>query len=98
MYCCVTEADIRDWCIGHIAKLLDRSAADVDPAAKFTRLGLDSATMINLIMAAEEWLGVEVELEAVYEYRNINALSVYLGRLQKRQSGPDAGPSSHGTS
>ena len=93
---CVTEAEIRDWCICHIAKLLAWETARVDPDAKFARLGLDSATMVNLIIAAEEWLGIEVELEAVYEHRNIKALSGYLAELVKHASAPIFGPSADG--
>lgn len=76
-----SESDIRAWCMDHIARTLERRPADIDPDAKLTRLGLNSATMINLIIAAEEWLGVEVSPEAVYEYRSVNALSAHLASL-----------------
>jgi acyl carrier protein len=77
----VTKSEIRDWCIGHIALMLGRPAGDIDPDARFARLGLDSATMINLIVAAEEWLGIEIEPDTVYEHRSVNALSAYLVTL-----------------
>jgi acyl carrier protein len=82
----VSGAAIRDWCIDHIATMLGRRAADIDPNARFARLGLDSATMINLIIAAEEWLGIEIEPDTVYEYRSVNALSEHLATLIDRQS------------
>ncbi len=80
----VTGEEIRIWCINHIATMLGRRAGDIDPNARFARLGLDSATMINLIIAAEEWLGIEVDPDAVYEYRSVNALSEHLATLVDR--------------
>jgi acyl carrier protein len=93
----VTAVEIRSWCINHIATMLRGRAADIDPNASFARLGLDSATMINLIVAAEEWLGIEVEPDTVYEYRSVNALSEYLAALIDRRltlSGKSAGDAS----
>jgi acyl carrier protein len=82
----VTAVEIRNWCINHIATMLGGRAADIDPNATFAYLGLDSATMINLIVAAEEWLGIEVEPDTVYEYRSVNALSKHLAALIDRES------------
>ena len=73
--------EIREWCIAHIAAMLGRPAADIDPEARFARLGLDSATMINLIVAAEEWLGIEIDPDSIYQHRSVNALSAYLATL-----------------
>ena len=88
MSCKVTGAQIRAWCIDHIATMLERRAAEIDPNAKFARLGLDSATIINLIIAAEEWLGIEVDPDSVYEYPSVNALSEHLAALVGRAATP----------
>ena len=79
------ESEIRDWCVAHIAAMLARPAGEIDPDARFARLGLDSATMINLIVAAEEWLGIEIEPDTIYEHRSVNALSAHLARLTLRR-------------
>ena len=84
----VAAAEIRAWCIDHIATMLELRAAEIDPNVKFARLGLDSATIINLIIAAEEWLGIEVEPDAVYEYPSVNALSGHLAALIARAATP----------
>lgn len=84
----VTGAEIRAWCIDHIATMLERSAGEIDPNVKFARLGLDSATIINLIIAAEEWLGIEVDPDAVYEHPSVNALSEHLALLVDRAATP----------
>ena len=84
----ITGAEIRNWCINHIATMLERGAAEIDPDVKFARLGLDSATIINLIIAAEEWLGIEIDPDTVYEYPSVNALSEHLAALVDRAVGP----------
>ena len=88
MACAVTAAEIRSWCINHIATMLERRVAEIDPSVKFARLGLDSATIINLIIAAEEWLGIEVDPDIVYEYPSVNALSEHLALLIDRAASP----------
>jgi len=85
-----TGAEIRLWCIDHIATMLERRAGEIDPNVKFARLGLDSATIINLIIAAEEWLGIEVDPDAVYEYPSVNLLSDHLAALIDRAGGRSA--------
>ena len=77
----IPASEIRDWCIGHIAAMLERPAGDIDPDVRFARLGLDSATMINLIVAAEEWLGIEIDPDSIYQHRTVNALSAHLATL-----------------
>lgn len=83
----VSEPEIRAWCIDHIARTLDRRPVDIDPGARLTRLGLDSATMINLIIAAEEWLDIAIDPESVYEHRTIATLAGYLAGLNAAQQG-----------
>ena len=76
----VGEREIRDWCVANVAAMLGRSAGEIDPDARFARLGLDSATMISLIVAAEEWLGIEIEPDTIYEQRTVNALARHLAK------------------
>jgi acyl carrier protein len=85
-----SATEIRDWCVAHVAQMLGRPAGEIDPDARFARLGLDSATMINLIVAAEEWLGIEIDPDSIYEHRTINALSGYLATLAGRAAGQGA--------
>ena len=68
----------------------DIKTVEIDPNAKFARLGLDSATIINLIIAAEEWLGIELDPDTVYEYPSVNALSDHLAALIDRADGRSA--------
>jgi acyl carrier protein len=77
-----SESTIRDWCVGYLARTLDLPEQTVDPDAKFARLGLDSANSLYLIVELEEWLGVELTPDLVFEYPTIAELARHLaGRL-----------------
>jgi len=74
----VTETAIRDWCIVHLAKLLDQSPEKIDPDAKFARLGLDSAKSVFFLMDLEEWLAIELPTDTVFEHSSIAKLARYI--------------------
>jgi acyl carrier protein len=63
-----TEADIRDWCIAYLARTFKLPPERIDPQAKFARLGMDSAASVFFIVELEEWLGLELAAETVFEY------------------------------
>ena len=73
-----TETTISGWCVDYLAKMLERPPADIDPDAPFTRLGLDSASSPWFIVSLEEWLGVELDPEIVFEHVTIAALARHL--------------------
>jgi len=75
------EAEIRTWCIGYLAETLKLPPADIDPNAKFARLGLDSAMSIFLLTAIEDWLGVELSAELVFEHQTVAEVAHYLAGL-----------------
>jgi acyl carrier protein len=70
-----TESEIRDSCIGYLAKALKRPAQLIDPNAKFARLGVDSATSVFLLVELEELLGTELPANLVFEYPTIAQLA-----------------------
>ena len=76
------ESEIRDWCIQYLARTLDLPADGIDPDVKFTRLGLDSANSVYLIVEIEDWLGLELTPDLVFEHPTISDLARYLaGRV-----------------
>ena len=75
------EAEIRTWCIGYLAETLKLSREEIDPNAKFARLGLDSAMSIFLLTALEEWLEVELSAELVFEHQTVAEVAHYLAGL-----------------
>ena len=74
----VTESDIRDWCIDYLTRTIDNPGIAVGPEARFTELGLDSATSAYFIVELEEWLGAELEPELVFEHPTIAKLAHHI--------------------
>lgn len=83
-----TESEIRDWCINYLARTLDVSEQKIDPDAEFARLGLDSANSLYLIVELEEWLGIELTTEVIFEYPSIAALARHLARRPAGEDSP----------
>jgi acyl carrier protein len=75
------EAAIRTWCINYLAEMLKLPPAEIDPDVKCGRLGLESASAIFLVTALEEWLGVELSAELVFEHQTVADVARYLARL-----------------
>ena len=73
-----TEAEIRDWCIGYLAKTLNRPTDLIDPNAKFARLGVDSATSVYLLVELEEMLGTELPTNLVFEHPTVARLARHI--------------------
>jgi acyl carrier protein len=74
----VTESDIRDWCIDYLRKTVDNPSVAIGPDASFAELGLDSATSAYFIVELEEWVGVELEPELVFDYPTIADLARHI--------------------
>jgi acyl carrier protein len=69
---------IVEWCRGYLADLLDMPAADIDPAADFDRLGVDSALAVSLLIEVEERYSVDIAPEALFEDPTITAVATYV--------------------
>lgn len=63
-----TELEIRDWCVAYLAKSFKTPPERIDPSAKFARLGMDSAASVFFIVELEEWLGIELPTEIVFNH------------------------------
>jgi acyl carrier protein len=73
-----TEAEIRDWCLAYIRRTVDQPAIPVGPDIGFPEMGLDSATSAYFIVELEEWVGVELEPELVFDYPTIADLARHI--------------------
>ena len=83
-----TEIAVRDCCVRFLAASLKRPVELIDSYASFARLGVDSATSVFLLMELEERLGVELPVEAVYEYPTIAQLSRYIAGIGGKDPRP----------
>ena len=73
-----SEAAIRDWCVEYLARTLDLPDHTIDPEITFARLGLDSANSVFLIVELEDWLGLELMFDLVFEHPTICELARHL--------------------
>jgi acyl carrier protein len=74
----LSETEIRDWCVQYLSRTLDLPRDTVDPDVKFARLGLDSANSVYLIVELEDWLGLELTPDLVFEHPTIGELARHL--------------------
>ncbi len=74
----VSRAELTEWCIGFVADLLERPPSKIDPDTRFSRLGFDSAMAVQLVIALEERLGLELSPDTIAEHPSIARLSAYL--------------------
>ena len=76
----VTEADIRDWCIAYLQRTADNPSIAIGPEASFAELGLDSASSAYFIVELEEWLGIELTADVIFEHPSIAELAHHLAK------------------
>ena len=79
-----SEAAIRDWCTEYLARALDLPARTIDAATTFARMGLDSANSVFLIVELEDWLGLELTPDLLFEHPTICELARHLAERAGR--------------
>jgi acyl carrier protein len=75
------SAALRSFCLKFVAELLGRSPGEIDPTAKFGRIGFDSAMSVQLIVALEDLLGLELSPDMISDHPSIARLSSYLADM-----------------
>src|SRR5260370_5291285 len=68
--------------MAQLAKTIDNPAIAVTPEATFAEMGLDSASSAYFIVELEDWLGLELPPELVFDYPTITQLVRYLVKRQ----------------
>jgi acyl carrier protein len=76
----ISEAQIRDFCLEYLSRTLARAipSHEIVADARFASLGLDSASSTHLLVELEDWLGVELSPEVVFEYPTVGDLARFL--------------------
>ena len=69
--------EIRTWLTKQLATA-SRARGRFDVSVAFAQLGLDSLGVVEITSALEEWLGRDLSPTLLYDYPNIDALSVHL--------------------
>ena len=73
-----SAAAIEGWCVEHIARTLGIPPSEVEREKEVERLGLDSAALVVLVVELEEWLGVELTPQLLFEYPTIAELARHI--------------------
>jgi acyl carrier protein len=79
----VSAAAIAGWCVRYIATFNHLTLSDVDPHRTFSELGLDSANSVQMLIAVEDWIGVELNPEVLADYPTIADFAAFLAAHQR---------------
>jgi acyl carrier protein len=82
----MTREQISDICIAALANVLRIAKDRVKTDTKFSRLGLDSAMIVYVMMELEEKLDLELSTDDFYDYPTIDDLSRYLADKRAARS------------
>jgi acyl carrier protein len=82
----MTQQEISDICTASLANVLRIAKDRVKTDAKFSRLGLDSAMIVYVMLEIEEKLGLELSTDDFYDYPTIDDLSRYLASRRTARS------------
>ena len=74
----LTRHEISQACINSLAETLSIAPEQIDPNAKFSRLGLDSGMSVFLLLSLEERLGVTLVPESIYDNPTVAKLSEHI--------------------
>ena len=82
----MTREQISELCIVSLANVLRIARDRVKTDTKFSRLGLDSAMVVYVMMELEEKLDLELSTDDFYDYPTIDDLSRYLAERRAARS------------
>lgn len=69
------EERIERWLVNYIAEVLAVPPTNIDTAASFQKLGLDSSAAVGMTGDLNDWLGGDMDATAAYDYPTINSLA-----------------------
>lgn len=71
-------AAVKEWLTSYIADLLEFEPSEVKSNIPLSRYGLDSTAAAGLIGDLSDWIGREIDPEALVEHKTIEALAAYV--------------------
>jgi acyl carrier protein len=82
----MTQQEISELCTASLANVLRIAKDRVKIDTKFSRLGLDSAMVVYVMLEIEEKLDLELSTDDFYDYPTIDELSRYLANRRTARS------------
>jgi acyl-CoA synthetase (AMP-forming)/AMP-acid ligase II/acyl carrier protein len=73
-------AEIREWLTEYVSKKLRQPVVKVSAQAPFQQLGLDSLSLVDMVLDLEESTGQELDSNVVFEQPTIELLSAHVAR------------------
>ena len=86
----MNSQEISAFCIDQLAEILRIPKDTVDLNTKFTRLGLDSAMTVYLLMELEDRLDLELSAETFHDHPTVADLSAHLAEKIAARTGQPA--------
>jgi len=86
----MTKDEISAFCVDQLAAILRIPKDKVDVNTKFTRLGLDSAMTVYLLMELEDRLNLDLSAETFYDHPTVADLSAHLAEKLAARAGQPA--------
>jgi acyl carrier protein len=74
----MTRQEISELCVASLAHVLRIAKEKVKTDTKFSRIGLDSAMVVYVMLEIEEKLGLELSTDDFYDYPTVDQLSRHL--------------------
>lgn len=76
------EAEVRAWLISAVAQRARCAPDEIDPAKPISALGIDSLEAVVMIGELEEWLGVQLSAELIFDFPDLDRLAARIFRAQ----------------
>jgi acyl-CoA synthetase (AMP-forming)/AMP-acid ligase II/acyl carrier protein len=76
-------AEIREWLVNYLATKLGQERENLSATLSFQRLGLDSLSLLEMIMSLEEFTGHSLDSAVLFDHPSIEQLSRHVGALQQ---------------
>jgi acyl carrier protein len=76
----MTQQEISELCVASLANVLRIAKDRVKTDSKFSRLGLDSAMVVYVMMDLEEKLDLELSTDDFYDHPTVDELSRFLAK------------------
>jgi acyl carrier protein len=87
----MNSQEVSAFCVDQLAEILRIPKDTIDVNAKFTRLGLDSAMTVYLLMELEDRLDLELSAETFLDHPTVADLSAHLAdKIAARAAQPAA--------
>lgn len=76
----ICAEEIKAWLIDYLVDILEIEAEEIDSQVNFDDYGLDSEVAVGLTGDLEIWLERKINPTLLYNYTNIDSLSIHLAK------------------